>query len=70
MTASPETVTTGYVPSPAPTVSRRTPLPEIEPEPRPLGRVLVAVFVGVPFLAVLAAIPLAWGLGGSAGMTW
>jgi stearoyl-CoA desaturase (Delta-9 desaturase) len=64
MTASPETVTTGHVPDTAPTVSRRTPLPEIEPEPSgPLERILVGVFVGVPLLALLAAVPLAWGLG-------
>ena len=39
-------------------------LPEIEPEPSgPLERILVGVFVGIPLLALLAAIPLACGLG-------
>jgi stearoyl-CoA desaturase (Delta-9 desaturase) len=65
MTASPETVSTEAVPSPVPQVTRRTPLPEIEPEPTgPLAQFLVGVFVAVPLLALLAAIPLAavWGL--------
>jgi stearoyl-CoA desaturase (delta-9 desaturase) len=65
MTASPETVSTGTVPSPVPQVTRRTPLPEIEPEPTgPLAQFLVGTFVAVPLLALLAAIPLAaiWGL--------
>src|SRR5690606_12904957 len=36
--------------------------PEIEPEPQGNAeRVLVAVFTGVPFLALFAAVPLAWG---------
>ena len=36
--------------------------PEIEIEPRGKAeRVLVAVFTGVPFLALFAAVPLAWG---------
>jgi stearoyl-CoA desaturase (Delta-9 desaturase) len=40
----------------------RTPSrPEIEPEPAgTFERVLVGVFTGVPFLALLAAVPLAW----------
>ena len=67
MTASPETVTNGTTPAvapTAPTVTRRTPLPEIEPDPSgPLSQFLVAVFVIVPLLALLAAAPLAWGLG-------
>ncbi len=65
MTASPETVTPGTVPNPAPQVTRRTPLPEMEAEPAgPLAQFLVATFVAVPLLALLAAIPLAaiWGL--------
>ena len=65
MTASPETVSTGTIPSPVPQVTRRTPLPEIEPEPTgPLAQFLVGTFVAVPLLALLAAIPLAtiWGL--------
>src|SRR5438105_661194 len=37
---------------------------EIEPEPRPaFERVLVGVFVAVPLLALIAAVPLAWGWG-------
>jgi stearoyl-CoA desaturase (Delta-9 desaturase) len=40
------------------------PRPEIELEPRPtFERVLVAVFVAVPLLALIAAVPLAWGWG-------
>ncbi|RFS84663.1 acyl-CoA desaturase [Actinomadura spongiicola] len=36
--------------------------PEIEPEPQGNAeRALVAVFTGVPFLALFAAVPLAWG---------
>src|SRR6202451_2026305 len=68
MTASPETetqtVTNGTVPAAAPTVTRRTPVPEIEADPSStLARFLVALFVAIPLLAVLAAIPLAWNLG-------
>ena len=38
--------------------------PEIEPEPRStFERVLVGVFVAVPLLALVAAVPLAWGWG-------
>jgi stearoyl-CoA desaturase (Delta-9 desaturase) len=38
--------------------------PEIEPEPRSTGeRVLVGLFVAVPMLALIAAVPLAWGWG-------
>jgi stearoyl-CoA desaturase (delta-9 desaturase) len=38
--------------------------PEIEPEPRStFERVLVGVFVAVPLLALIAAVPLAWGWG-------
>jgi stearoyl-CoA desaturase (Delta-9 desaturase) len=55
---------TGAPASPAAKPSRAAPPPEIEPEPTGAGeRVLVGVFVVVPFLAVLAAIPLAWGWG-------
>jgi stearoyl-CoA desaturase (delta-9 desaturase) len=42
----------------------RAPRPDIEPEPDGrLDRFLVGVFVAVPLLAVLAAVPLAWGWG-------
>jgi stearoyl-CoA desaturase (delta-9 desaturase) len=45
--------------SPAPVPGRAQ--PEIEPEPIGNGeRILTAVFVAVPMLALLAAIPLAW----------
>ncbi len=38
--------------------------PDIEPEPRSrFERVLVGVFVAVPLLALIAAVPLAWGWG-------
>ena len=44
-----------------PVVRRRTPLPEFEPEPRAAAqRLAVAIFTGVPMLALLAAIPVAW----------
>jgi stearoyl-CoA desaturase (Delta-9 desaturase) len=59
--ASPSAQTPGTV-LPAP--PRTSPPPEIEPEPAGSGeRFLVGLFVGVPFLAVLAAIPIAWGWG-------
>jgi stearoyl-CoA desaturase (Delta-9 desaturase) len=50
---------------PGPAVVRgRAPLNDLSDEPRgTLERVLVAVFVAVPMLALLAAIPLAWGWG-------
>jgi stearoyl-CoA desaturase (delta-9 desaturase) len=51
-------------PNPAEVTRTRTQRPDIEPEPDGrLDRFLVAVFVAVPLLAVLAAIPLAWGWG-------
>jgi stearoyl-CoA desaturase (delta-9 desaturase) len=38
--------------------------PDVEPEPNgTFERILVGVFTGVPFLALFAAIPLAWGAG-------
>jgi stearoyl-CoA desaturase (delta-9 desaturase) len=40
------------------------PLAEVEAEPSPVyERVLVGAFVAIPFLALLAAVPLAWGWG-------
>src|ERR1700734_3186149 len=70
MTASPETetetetVTNGTIPAAAPTVTRRPPLPEIEADPSStLDRFLVALFVAIPLLAVVCAVPLAWSLG-------
>ena len=51
-------------PNPAEVARTRAPRPDIEPEPNgPLDRFLVGLFVAVPLLAVLAAIPLAWGWG-------
>jgi stearoyl-CoA desaturase (Delta-9 desaturase) len=44
-----------------PTRAPRQAKPDVEPEPSGLGeRILVGVFVAVPMLALLAAIPLAW----------
>jgi len=44
--------------------SLEVPRPEIEPEPRPaFERFLVGLFVAVPLLALIAAVPLAWGWG-------
>src|ERR1022692_308089 len=64
MPASPETVPDRTIPAATPTVTRRIPLPEIEPDPSTtLDRFLVGLFVTIPLLAVLAAIPLAWNLG-------
>jgi stearoyl-CoA desaturase (delta-9 desaturase) len=57
MTTSPETI-----PGPGNPVTNRTPKPEIKDEPSTgFQRFLVGVFVGVPTLALIAAIPLAWG---------
>jgi stearoyl-CoA desaturase (delta-9 desaturase) len=40
---------------------RRTPLAEIDPEPRTnFARVMIATFTGVPMLALIAAVPVAW----------
>ncbi len=44
--------------------TRVEPLPDLQPEPKPAGeKVLVGIFVAVPMLALIAAIPLAWGWG-------
>jgi stearoyl-CoA desaturase (Delta-9 desaturase) len=51
------------VPAP-PTAPKTGPLPDLQPEPIGGGeKTLVAIFVIVPMLALLAAIPLAWGWG-------
>jgi len=65
MTTTTATVpATASTPNPDETARTRTPRPDIEPEPDGrLDRFLVGVFVAVPLLAVLAAIPLAWGWG-------
>ena len=64
------TTTTATVPAAPPTANpdeaarTRAPRPDVEPEPSGrLDRFLVGLFVAVPLLAVLAAIPLAWGWG-------
>src|SRR5580658_1859359 len=57
------TDTTDPTTSAAATTARR-PLSDFEEEPKGTGeKVLVALFVAIPFLALLAAIPLAWGWG-------
>ena len=41
--------------------SRREPIPEFEPEPRSaLQRAAVGIFTGVPMVALVAAVPVAW----------
>ena len=51
-------MTTAPVLEPPPRQAR----PEIEPDPQGLPeRVLIGVFTAVPFLALLAAVPFAWG---------
>jgi stearoyl-CoA desaturase (Delta-9 desaturase) len=58
------TVAAEVATSASPPVAVRTPLPDLEPEPSGrIERLLVAAFVAVPLLAVLAAAPLAWGWG-------
>ena len=48
--------------------SQKPPLSDLSDEPKgPLEKFLVAIFVAVPMLALLAAIPLAWGWG---FLTW
>jgi stearoyl-CoA desaturase (Delta-9 desaturase) len=51
--------------SAAPPAARRTvPLPDLQPEPIGAGeKTLVGLFVVVPLLALIAAVPLAWGWG-------
>src|SRR5215472_13087033 len=51
-------------PDPAEAARTRAPRPDVEPEPSgPFDRFLIGLFVVVPLLAVLAAVPLAWGWG-------
>jgi stearoyl-CoA desaturase (delta-9 desaturase) len=64
MTAITDTVPA--VPDTAGAARARAPRPDVEPEPSgPVARFLVGLFVVVPLVAVLAAVPLArgWGLG-------
>jgi len=50
-------------PAPSPPAPSRA-RPDLDPEPSGTGeRILVGVFVAVPMLALLAAVPLAWGWG-------
>jgi stearoyl-CoA desaturase (delta-9 desaturase) len=60
MTLTAESVVTTRRTKPGPAGRR----PEIDPEPRGIvSRVLIGVFVAVPLLALVAAMPLAWGWG-------
>jgi stearoyl-CoA desaturase (delta-9 desaturase) len=62
MTAITDTVPTA--PDAADAVRARAPRPDVEPEPSgPFARLLIGLFVVVPLLALLAAVPLAWGWG-------
>jgi stearoyl-CoA desaturase (delta-9 desaturase) len=46
------------------TVPVQGPKPDLDPEPNGTGeRVLVAIFVAIPMLAIFAAVPIAWGWG-------
>jgi stearoyl-CoA desaturase (delta-9 desaturase) len=55
---------TGPTTPAAAATSARSPRSDFEEEPKGNGeKVLVAIFVAVPFLALLAAVPLAWGWG-------
>jgi len=62
MTTTTETTSTAEVrPAPA---APKTPLSDLQAEPKGAGeKALVGIFVAVPMLALLAAIPLAWGWG-------
>ncbi len=61
MTVTAQSTTPEVAPAPAPRVG---PKPDIESDPRPIfERVLVGVFVAVPLLALISAVPLAWGWG-------
>jgi len=62
MTAITDTVPA--VPDTAGAARAQAPRPDVEPEPSgPVARFLVGLFVVVPLLALLAAVPLAWGWG-------
>jgi len=64
MTASAEVTSRSAVLTPSQPSRPTGPRPDLEPEPSStLERILVATFVAVPMLALLAAIPLAWGWG-------
>jgi stearoyl-CoA desaturase (Delta-9 desaturase) len=64
MTAPPETALPQTAPTGPPQVTQRVQRPDILDEPSSrLDRFLVALFVVIPLLAVIAAVPLAWGWG-------
>src|ERR1039458_2371209 len=64
MTASAEVTSRSAVLTPSQPSRPTGPRPDLEPEPSStLERILVATFGAVPMLALLAAIPLAWGWG-------
>ena len=64
MTASAEVTSRTAVLAPPQPARPSGPRPDLEPEPTSTGaRILVAAFVAIPMLALLAAIPLAWGWG-------
>jgi stearoyl-CoA desaturase (delta-9 desaturase) len=59
MTSTADALTAASAPA-----ATRTPLPDLEPDPSgPFARLLIATFVVLPLLAVLASVPLAWGWG-------
>ncbi len=61
MTTSADAATAGTPVLAPPRPKRAAARPDLAPEPESVGsRVLVGIFVGVPLLALLAAIPLAW----------
>jgi stearoyl-CoA desaturase (Delta-9 desaturase) len=61
MTTSADAVTPGAPLLAPPAPARPATQPDLDPKPSPMaGRILIGVFVAVPFLALLAAIPLAW----------
>jgi len=68
MTATTDTVPPGPASPPAAGVAgtprARAPRPDVEPDPNgTLDRFMIGLFVAIPLLAVLAAVPLAWGWG-------
>src|SRR5690606_29012466 len=68
MTPPPTTAVPPAVPTLAPavlaTAPQPTPEPAIDPVPKGTGeRVALALFIAVPFAALVAAVPVAWGWG-------
>ena len=63
MTSAIDTATSSSGPETA-TSEQRTPLGDLQEEPKgTVEKVLVGLFVAIPMLALIAAIPLAWGWG-------